>query len=77
MSLRSNKHSHVWFHLRSWQNARISKRLLPILRTASQLLYQNYARANNPAAGYAAYVPCEQFGPREQIITLSANTMIP
>ena len=58
-------------------NARISKRLLPILRTASQLLYQNFARANDSAAGYAGYVPCEQFGPTKQIITLSANTMIP
>ena len=77
MSFRGNKHSHVWFHLRSWQNARISKRLLPILPTASQLLYQNFARANDPAADYAAYVPCEQFGPRKQIFTLSANTMIP
>ena len=80
-------YSHVWFHLRSWPkcfcsvergpNARISKRLFPILRTASQLLYQNFARANDPAAGYAGYVPCELFDPRKQIITLSANTMIP
>ena len=27
--------------------------------TASKLLYQNFARANDPAAGYAGYVPCE------------------
>ena len=62
---------------RTKPNARISKRLLPILRTASQLIYQNFARANDPAGGYAGYVPCEQFGPIKQIITLSANTMIP
>ena len=70
MSFRSSKHSHAWFHLRSWPNARISKRLLPILPTALQLLYQNFARGNDPAADYAAYVPCEQLDPRKQIITL-------
>ena len=37
----------------------ISKRLLPILRTASQLLGQNFPRANDPA-GNASYL--EPFG---------------
>ena len=37
----------------------ISKRLLPILRTASQLLGQNFPRANDPA-GDASYL--EPFG---------------
>ena len=41
------------------KRAGISKRLLPILRTASQLLGQNFPRANDPA-GNASYL--EPFG---------------
>ena len=65
MSFRSSKHSHAWFHLRSWPNARISKGLLPILPTASQLLYQPLRatqamfRANNSALENKL-LPCQR-----------------